>query len=589
MNKLLYVLSFLLLFSAKAMSQVGFGTNSPNSTLDVRGGMALNFRSFTTSINLDNTDHTIVYTGTDNQVATLPDVTTCTGRAYWIKNGSTTLPTPILTVATSSSQTIGGETSIDLGEPREIIRIVSNGVNWEITAHSVPVNKTTTTAGAWYQGGNSVKTPAKPVGTISNFDFTLITSDVEKMRLSTNGFLGIGTTAPVGRLHLVNDNNEEGNDYIFADYMNGTTFTGGILVRKHRGVFGTGLNLVNGDTIGQLRFAARHGGSLNRSGGSGLDAVYKGSGTNTLTDLRMFTSNNERLRINENGKLTIDTTAPDGLNPEKLLVEAGHTSSFNVISARGLINNYLQINIQNTSSAAMASADIIATADNGTETTNFIDMGINSSGYNNILFPLPILNTSSQGYLYSTGADFVIGNGSTGNDLIFFTAGAAGYVLANERMRITASGNVGIGNIAVPADKLTVAGVMAPSADNLYSLGTSTNRWSEVWSTAGVISTSDARMKTNIEPLEYGLTQLMKINPVGYNWKQSPTTQHKIGLIAQEMQTIIPEVVVGDALVENLGLKYADLVPVLIRSIQQQQTKLEKLKAELAQLSENAD
>ncbi len=110
--------------------------------------MALNFRAFTTSISLDNTDHTIVYTGTDNQVATLPDVTTCLGRSYWIKNGSTTVPTPVLTITTTSSQTIEGEISVVLGEPREIIRVVSNGINWEITAHSVAVNKTTTTAGA---------------------------------------------------------------------------------------------------------------------------------------------------------------------------------------------------------------------------------------------------------------------------------------------------------------------------------------------------------------------------------------------------------------------------------------------------------
>jgi hypothetical protein len=125
---------------------------------------------------------------------------------------------------------------------------------------------------------------------------------------------------------------------------------------------------------------------------------------------------------------------------EKLLVDAGTSSSYNVISGKGTVNNYLQLNIQNRSAGDVASSDLVATANNGTETTNFVDLGINSSGFTNTTFP--IIGGANNAYLYSTGNDFVIGNGSLTRNLLFFTGG---FAATNERMRITGTGSVGIG------------------------------------------------------------------------------------------------------------------------------------------------
>lgn len=137
---------------------------------------------------------------------------------------------------------------------------------------------------------------------------------------------------------------------------------------------------------------------------------------------------------------------------EKLLVDAGTSNSYNLISGKGTVNNYLQLNIQNRSSGDVASSDLVATADNGTENANFVDLGINSSGFANTVFP--IIGGANNGYLYSTGNDFVIGNGNSTRNLMFFTGG---FTLANERMRIDATGNVGVANTA-PTAKLDVGG-----------------------------------------------------------------------------------------------------------------------------------
>ncbi len=565
-NKLLFLLtSFFTTTITNA--QVGIGTTTPNSTLDVRGSLSVNYRSFTTAITALATDNTLVFEGTVARVLTLPTAVGCTGRIYWIKNASNTLPTPVLTVATTGGQTLDGNVSWLLDEPDESIRVVSDGSNWYVLNQDVIVPKTGTSGGAWLQGGNRV-TSDKSIGTISNFSLPFITNNIERMRLSATGFLGIGTNNPTGRLHLVNEALEAGNDYIFDDYGAGTSQ--GIYMTKSRGTVAAPANLQNGDAIGFLRFVPRFNGALGTTSGSSIDAYYKGiSGLNDSTDMRFFTSGVERIRLSESGNVGIGTSTFTAANPEKLLVDAGGTTSFNVISGKGTINNYLQLNIQNRSNGGSASSDVVASSNTATETAGFIDMGINSSAYSNVTYP--ILGGINTAYLYATGNNFILGNGTAAKDMIFFTNGFAD---TDEKMRILSGGNVGIG-VTAPADKLTVAGVVAPSADNTYTLGKSTARWSVVYAANGTIQTSDARLKTNIQPLKYGLKEVMLMQPVRYNWKDSSMTGNKIGLIAQDVQKLVPEVVVGDAAKENLGMNYAELVPVLINAVKEQQQQID--------------
>jgi len=118
------------------------------------------------------------------------------------------------------------------------------------------------------------------------------------------------------------------------------------------------------------------------------------------------------IAINEDGVSTIA--------PEALYVFQPSTSSYNVISGKGNLNNYLQLNIQNTNAGATASSDVVATANNGTELDMYIDMGINGSNY--------VDNGNSVGaandaYLYSTGKHLHIGNATPNEPLGFFVGG----------------------------------------------------------------------------------------------------------------------------------------------------------------------
>jgi hypothetical protein len=106
----------------------------------------------------------------------------------------------------------------------------------------------------------------------------------------------------------------------------------------------------------------------------------------------------------------------------------------------GNTNSYTQVNVQNRNNGGSASSDYIATADNGNDTSNYIDLGINSSTYNDANYTIGAIN---DGYLYNNGGDLSLGTQTAGMMLKFHTGGT---LAANERMRIDGNGNVSINN-----------------------------------------------------------------------------------------------------------------------------------------------
>ena len=92
---------------------------------------------------------------------------------------------------------------------------------------------------------------------------------------------------------------------------------------------------------------------------------------------------------------------------------------------------------------------------------------------------------------------------------------------------------------------------------------------------------SDRRIKKNIVDIKYGLEDVLKIQPRSYQMKE--VSGDHIGLIAQEVEEIIPEVVSGDP-EKQLCLNYGSLVAVAFKAIQEQQVIIESLKTRIAAL-----
>jgi len=93
--------------------------------------------------------------------------------------------------------------------------------------------------------------------------------------------------------------------------------------------------------------------------------------------------------------------------------------------------------------------------------------------------------------------------------------------------------------------------------------------------TASTFTTSsDKRLKRNINPIYNGLNTVMKLNPVVYDKKKTLTSEEYLfkenGFIAQELQLIIPDAVIeGNDENKLLSINYISLIPVLTKAIQE--------------------
>jgi hypothetical protein len=141
----------------------------------------------------------------------------------------------------------------------------------------------------------------------------------------------------------------------------------------------------------------------------------------------------ELMRLSSSGQL--------GVNVSNFL------SVGNIINAGGTNTGTIQTNAQNFSNGTSASADHVATADTGNDTTNYIDMGINSSTYNDANYTI---GGALSSYLYCNGGDLAIGTQTAAKVIKLHTGGT---LAAN--LRLTVSDDTSVFTNALSASNLS--------------------------------------------------------------------------------------------------------------------------------------
>ena len=362
-----------------------------------------------------------------------------------------------------------------------------------------------------------------------NFGTTNHHANDTKMTILSGGNVGIGTDSADSLLNL------EGAKNTSIITLGSTNNDGGWSV---------------GDKIGAIDFYSYDGsgagaglkGSIsyeNEQGNTGeyLSLVFRTAGASTGTN------NTERMRIASNGNVTIK--APNA-------------------SGGGVLN------LENTTTAV-----------NGTDwgSLNFIS---NDS------------STSASGIRASVVGTSTSFNGD--GNLVFNTAPSNGTV--TERMRITSAGDVlvgkdssNLGTNGVELKKGSTSYITNTSSSPLainrkgndgqligfYNDGAAAGAINCSGTTVSYATSSDYRLKEDLQDFA-GLDMVSKIPVYDYKWKSDESRSY--GVMAHELQEVLPDAVVGEKDAEEMqGVDYSKIVPLLIKSIQELTAKVERLEA----------
>jgi trimeric autotransporter adhesin len=191
-----------------------------------------------------------------------------------------------------------------------------------------------------------------------------------------------------------------------------------------------------------------------------------------------------------------------------------------------------------------------------------------------------------------TGVASIQGVGT--NELSFSTSNSF-----TERMRITSAGDLLVGKTtaAVSTNGSLFSGTsmtISASASNTYHVyNTAASSYPFYVSFDGTVNytalnaLSDAREKENVVDIDRGLAEVMALRPVKFDWRNSEKANNA-GFIAQEMQAVLPEFV-AEAMHDEKGntrlrVSTAELIPVLVKAIQDQQAIIEALEARITAL-----
>jgi hypothetical protein len=147
-----------------------------------------------------------------------------------------------------------------------------------------------------------------------------------------------------------------------------------------------------------------------------------------------------------------------------------------------------------------------------------------------------------------------------------------------ERIRIDTIGHVGLGN---PPDSMTqVLDVNGNARFRAIGSGAYYKPLSITSNGTLTTTTSDSRLKMNITNFTGALQLVSQLQGKYFHWKNDPQGPKQIGLIAQEVEKVVPEAVFTNDIDGYKGINYNEVTAILVEAVKELQQQVESIKEE---------
>jgi hypothetical protein len=585
-------------------TNVGIGTSSPSNKLDVFGTSSTTMRSYSTGT--ASSTYAAVHAGTGEGVNS---VMYSYQSAGWY---GLTSNHPMLFMTNNSERMridSSGNVGIGTSSPSVKLDVVGNvlarednsaGANPVLIRNSNTGNNTTKSSSALFQGTDTVGT-VKNIGSIgffpddanyisANLRFLVRSGDAaptERMRIDSSGNVGIGTSAPAGPLHVVANTNSSllirgpitygtgaslyavnaANTVVAPMELAASAFffnAGNVgvgnsnVAPKFSVTLTTGFSWGGGWSAGSAVFGGN--GTASGAGSGGLGITYDDTSGGTIgpvvpgvawKPLRFFSDNiqfntnggTEYMRLTSSGTLGLGLSAPN--------------ASLHIAGARGGEGRLMQMS---TSNATAADAlNIIASSSSGGG-DQWYSWGVTSG---NVWRICPGVGLgSSQAFSINSNSRVLVGSATTfdvtvGADLmVTATAGSA----AAFKVNATSSTQVSFYD--------------STQSNRVGWIGTG-------GSSTSYNTTSDRRLKKNIQPVADCGDKIDQIEVVSHEWTNGTDTVIPYAFIAQDLYEAAPHAVSkgddGDEVGVEWAVDYSKLVPMMIKEMQSMRARLAEL------------
>src|SRR3989344_4461525 len=440
--------------------------------------------------------------------------------------------------------------------------------------------------------------------TSGNFRFAyggIISTDSNvKLTITPEGNIGIGTTSPFAKLSVKGAGTTTGINFQTTNSNDTPLVT--VLDNGNVGI-GTASPAYPLDVNGVIRSNNQFR-LLNTNTATGYylfgdtddDDTGWISYDHSVNRMAFRTNAAEKMTILSSGNVGIGTTSPfaklsvvgdvvaDYFNATSTTATSTFAGGFSVGTNKLVVD-------RSTGNVGIGTASPTATLQVRGTAGNIFSI-VNSAG--NTAFTVDNSQLQAQFYpntnLASPGITF---NGDINTGINHPTADTLNMVTGGlERMRIDSAGNVGIGS-TTPNYKLTVDGTVAFQSlvnnGNGYYVCANAGTGELATSTTACGASSE-RFKTNIDDLSYGLDTVMQLRPVSFDWKQDfiKNGTKQIGFIAEEVNSLIPEVIGHDDKGNIMNLDYPKLTSVLVNAIKELNTKISAIASSTPTVSTGA-